>query len=181
MGRCVCLIVLIVLAACGCTQRDAEPEAPTAEAEAPVSEAVQQVEEPQAPPAPPPVVEARHPIVVVVREFLAVVASGDFKRAIDLGVPKTFTTQGLIGFNQTFLLDQADVAQAWLGTEQSVVVTNMIPTRQGSQAAWGFALIATETDQWRIRDAAFLPDQNAIDGYLAAFRGVEPDAEAIDP
>jgi hypothetical protein len=181
--RYACLILLITITVCGCGRRDAEPETQTAEAvEAEEALPVRvQVEEPQAPPTPPPVVEVKHPIVAVVREFLQVVAKGDFRQAVALGTPGTFTTQGLIGFNQTFQLDQADIAQAWLGTENSAVITSMIPTRQGSQATWGFALILTENGRWQIRDAAFLPDQGTIDGYLTAFRGIEPNAEAVKP
>jgi hypothetical protein len=76
----------------------------------------------------------------------------------------------------------AENDRAWVGMQQSTVVTGMIPmTGSSQQAAWGFALIPAEDGRWLIQDADFLPTQGLIDRYLESSRKVEPQAKLIQP
>jgi len=175
MHRSLYVVLIVALLLCGCTRKEAPPETETAE-----------VQPPSRPPAesnvPAPPAESEHPIVAVVREFLKAVAAGNYSRALSLSVPGELTQQGLAGMREAFQWDQATFTQAWLGAEQSAVITNFIPARQGTAtAAWAFNLVATEDGRWLVRLSDMLPNQQMVEDYLAAFHEVAPNAKSIEP
>jgi hypothetical protein len=175
MYRGLCLVLIVALCLCGCTKKDSERETETAEtALPPVRPAESNT------PAPP--AKTEHLIVATVRQFVNAIATGNYDRALALSVPGEFTQQGLAGMHEAFQWDQVTFTQAWLGAEQSAVITDFIPTAQGSAtAAWAFNLVAAEDGRWLVRLGDMLPNQQMMDDYLAAFHEVAPNAKSIEP
>jgi hypothetical protein len=175
MGRGLCSILIAVLLAGGCSRKDTPRAAQTPEAQ---PSAVQPAESN----APAETVKAEHPIVATTRQFFTALARGNYGRALALSVPGEFTEQQLKGMNATFQWDQATFAQAWLGAEQSAVITAPVPNKQGSASVtWAVNLVASQDSRWLVRLADWLPNQEMLEGYLAAFHEVAPDAKSIEP
>ena len=175
MGRGLCPILIAVLFICGCPRKDAPRAAQTPDAQPP---AVQPAESN----APTPIAKAEHPLLAATRAFLNALEAGNYRRALSLSVPGELTEQGLAGMHEAFQWSQATFTQAWLGTEQSAVITSFVPARQGSlAAAWAINLVATEDGRWLVRLTDVMPTQEMIDAYLAAFHEVAPDAKSIEP
>ncbi len=173
MGRGLSLLLVIALSLCSCARKDAGRATETAQA--PSGES-------NAPATPAEPVKAEHPIVATTRQFFAALAKGNYNRALALSVPDEFTEQQLKGMNAAFQWDQATFAQAWLGTEQSAVITAPVPNKQGSgSVAWAINLVAAQDGRWLVRLADWLANQEMLEGYLAAFHEVAPDAKAIEP
>ncbi|MCL5278664.1 MAG: hypothetical protein M1376_02000 [Planctomycetes bacterium] len=176
MGRGLSLVLVISLSLCGCAKKDAGRTTETAQAppDAPVAPAESNV----------PVEPAKpeHPIVATTRQFFTALAKGNYSRALALSVPGEFTEQQLKGMNAAFQWDQATFAQAWLGTEQSAVITAPVPNKQGSgSVAWAINLVPAQDGRWLVRLADWLPNQAMLEGYLAAFHEVAPDAKSVEP
>jgi len=175
MVRGLGLILMVAFVGCGCAKKDTPP--PT--------QAVKTPPAPAAPaesntPAPP--LKTEHPIVATTRQFVNAIVAGNYQRALSLTVPGEFTQQSLAGMREAFQWDQATFAQAWLGTEQSAVVTNFVPAKQGPiTVAWGFNLVAAEDGRWLVRLADVLSTQQMVTDYLAAFREVAPEAKSVEP
>jgi hypothetical protein len=173
MGRSLSLVLAVALSLCGCAKKNAgrateTAQAPPTESNAPVT------------PAEP--VKAEHPIVATTRQFFNALAKGNYSRALALSAPGEFTEQQLMGMNAAFQWDQATFAQAWLGAEQSAVITAPVPNKQGSASvAWAINLVASEEGRWLVRLADWLPNEERLEGYLAAFHEVAPDAKSIEP
>jgi hypothetical protein len=131
-------------------------------------------------PAAPP--RDEHPIVATTREFVEAVAAGRHARALALSVPGEFNALALEGMRKAFQWDKMTFTQAWLGAEQSAVITDFIPAGQGSAtAAWGFNLVAAENGRWLVRLYDILVNQQMIEDYVAAFRAVASDAKSVIP
>jgi len=175
MGRGLCSILIAVLFVCGCSKKDAPRRAQAPEAEPP---AVKPAESN----APAPAAKDEHPLLATTRAFLNALEVGNYRRALSLSVPGELTEQGLMGMHTAFQWSKATFTQAWLGAEQSAVITNFVPARQGSAtAAWAINLVAAEDGRWLVRLTDVMPTQQMIEGYLAAFHEVAPDAKAIVP
>jgi hypothetical protein len=174
MVRGLCLILIAVLFICGCPRKDTPRAAQTPEAQPPAVEPAEGNE-----PAPP---KAEHPLLAATRAFLNALEAGNYRRALSLSVPGELTEQGLTGMHEAFQWNKATFTQAWLGAEQSAVITNFVPARQGSlTAAWAINLVAAENGRWLVRLIDVMPTQQMIDAYLAAFHEVAPDAKSIEP
>ena len=174
MRRSLCLVGMVALLLCGCARKDIPHETDTAEAQ-PLPDQPAESNEP-APPA-----QSEHPVVAVAREFFHALAAGNYHRALALSVPGEFTEQGLAGIRAAFQLDQVTFTQAWLGAEQSAVITNFIPARHGTAtAAWAINLVATEDGRWLVRLNDILPTQQYVEDYLAAFHEVAPNAASLE-
>ncbi len=181
MRRGLALVLVVVLFLCGCAKKDTgrqteTVQAPPGESNTPVV------------PAEPVKLAlseangAEHPIVAATRQFFTALAKGNYSRALALSVPDEFTEQQLMGMNATFQWDQATFAQAWVGTEQAAVITAPVPNKQGSAAVtWAINLVACEDGRWLVRLADWLPNQERLEGYLAAFHEVAPDAKSVEP
>ncbi len=175
MGRGLCSILTTVLFVSGCPRKDAPHAAPTPEAQPP---ALQPAESN----APALATRDEHPLLATTRAFLHALEAGNYRRALSLSVPGELTEQGLVGMHNAFQWSQATFTQAWLGTEQSAVITSFVPARQGSlTAAWAINLVAAEDGRWLVRLADVMPTQQMIDAYLAAFHEVAPDAKSLAP
>ncbi len=175
MGRGLCSILIAVLFVSGCPKKDTPRAAGTPEEQ---PSAVQPAESN----APALATRAEHPLLATTRAFLNALEAGNYRRALSLSVPGELTEQGLVGMHNAFQWSQATFTQAWLGTEQSAVITNCVPARQGSlTAAWAINLVAAEDGRWLVRLADIMPTQQMIDAYLAAFHEVAPDAKSIEP
>jgi len=179
MCRGLSLVLVVALSLGGCAKKNAGREtetaqAPPSESDAPVTPAESN--------APAESVKAEHPILATTRQFFAALAKGNYRRALALSVPGEFTEQQLKGMNATFQWDQATFAQAWLGTEQSAVITAPVPNKQDSASViWAINLVASQDGRWLVRLADWLPNQEMLAGYLAAFHEVAPDAKSIEP
>jgi hypothetical protein len=165
--------MMAALSLCGCAKKDAGRQAQMAQAPP---------EETNAPVTPAEPVKAEHPIVATTRQFFAALAKGNYNRALALSVPGELTEQQLKGMNAAFQWDQATFAQAWLGAEQSAVITAPVPNKQGSgSVAWAINLVAAQDGRWLVRLADWLANQEMLEGYLAAFHEVAPEAKSIEP
>jgi hypothetical protein len=183
MCRGVCSILVVALSLCGCAKKDAiretqTPQTPTTppnESNTPALAA-----ESNAPAEP---VKTEHPIVATTHQFFNALAAGNYSRALALCVPGEITEQQLKGMHDaTFQWDRATFAQAWLGTEQSAVITNPVPIEQGSAAVtWAINLVASQDGRWLVRLTDPLSNQEMLEGYLAAFHEVAPGAKSIEP
>ncbi|MBM4027304.1 MAG: hypothetical protein FJ280_18140 [Planctomycetes bacterium] len=174
MRRSLCLVGIAVWVLCGCAKEGAPRETETAEVPAVVDPAPESNE-----PGPP--VKAEHPVLAATREFLRAVIAGRYDRALSLSVFGEITQQGLAGMREAFQLDQVTFTQAWLDAEQSAVITNFIPAKQGTAtAAWAFNLVVNEDGRWLVRLSDILFNQQMVDAYLAAFQDVAPNAQPID-
>ncbi len=179
MGRGLSLVLVIALSLCGCAKRDAGRKTQTAQAPPGESNAPTAPVEGDTAAEP---AKTEHPIVATTRQFFTALANGNYSRALALSVAGEFTEQQLKGMNAAFQWDQATFAQAWLGTEQSAVITDPIPNKQGSgSVAWAINLVPAQDGRWLVRLADWLANQEMLDGYLAAFREVAPDAKSIEP
>ncbi len=175
MGRGLCSILIAVLFVGGCSKKDTPraAQAPDAQPSAVV---------PAESNAPALAAKDEHPLLATTRAFLNALEAGNYRRALSLSVPDELTEQGLKGMHNAFQWSQATFTQAWLGTEQSAVITSFIPAREGSvTAAWAINLVAAEDGRWLVRLTDVMPTQQMIDAYLAAFHEVAPDAKAIVP
>jgi hypothetical protein len=177
MGRGLCSIVIAGLLVCGCAKKD--KDAPRA---AQAHEVQPSAAEPARSDAPVPAAKDEHPLLVATRAFLNALDTGNYRWALSLSVPGEFTEQGLIGMHNAFQWSQATFTQAWLGAEQSAVITSFVPAREGSvSAAWAINLVATEDGRWLVRLTDVMPTQQMIEAYLSAFHEVAPDAKSIEP
>lgn len=173
MGRGFSLVLVVAMSLCGCARKDAGRMTEAAQASP---------SESNAPMAPAEPVKAEHPIVATTRQFFTALAKGNYNRALALSAPDEFTEQQLMGMSAAFQWDQATFAQAWLGTEQSAVITTPVPNKQGSgSVTWAINLVAAEDGRWLVRLADWLANQEMLEGYLAAFHEVAPDAKSIEP
>jgi hypothetical protein len=189
MCRETYLVLILILLGGGCGRKSAPPQAQTARAsKAPTARApsrAPQVSQKAAAVALQPAVvinpaEAKDPVGAA-RLFLQAIATAQYDGAVALCVPGKFTAQGFRGMALTFQMDKASLGQAWAGGKVAAVVTGFVPTKQGTVAGavWGLKLVPAEGGHWSIRDVDFLPNQQAVDKYLAAFREGEPDARSI--
>lgn len=199
MYREICLVLVVALLLGGCVRKQTPPQAKTAKTQqtpagpvktaapkttkAPQTSKSVETPKPSTSSTATAPVEAGHPIVAVARQFLHAVGAGDAGRAIALCTSDKVAAQGLAQMNLAFQMDQADVTQAWLGAKRAAVITNFIPTKQGSVAGawWSLSLVAAEEGRWRISEMSFLPDESTVEKYLAAFRAAEPNAKSIEP
>ena len=173
MDRGLCPILIAVLFVCGCAKKDTPRAAQAPDAQ---PTAVEPAE------SNAPAAKDEHPLLATTRAFLNALDVGNYRRALSLSVPDELTEQGLMGLHNAFQWSQATFTQAWLGAEQSAVITNFIPAREGSvTAAWAINLVATEDGRWLVRLTDIMPTQQRIEAYLAAFHEVAPDAKAIVP
>jgi len=173
MGRGLSFVLVVVLSLCGCAKKDAGR--PMETVQAPPSES-------NTPVTPAETAKAEHPILATTRQFFAALAKGNYTRALALSVPGEFGEQQLMGMKAAFQWDQATFAQAWLGAEQAAVITAPVPSKQGSASvAWAINLVAYEDGRWLVRLADWLPNQERLEGYLAAFHEVAPGAKSLEP
>jgi hypothetical protein len=175
MVRGLCLILIAVLFICGCPRKDTPRAAQTPEAQPSAAQPAESN-------APALVAKTEHPLLAATRAFLNALEAGNYRRALSLSVPGELTEQGLTGMHEAFQWNEATFTQAWLGAEQSAVITNFVPAREGSlTAAWAINLVAAENGRWLVRLIDVMPTQQMIDAYLAAFHEVAPDAKSIEP
>lgn len=144
----------------------------------PVAEYLKNAPVPPAAPAaaPPP---AAHAAVKTTEDFYAAVEAGELDKAEKLTVPKRYPKEKLQKMKDFLRLDQAKVSEAYIGKEQSAIVTDEIaPREEGSwrKARWGVSLRLVDGN-WLIRDFDYLPDKEAVETYLEDFRKAEPNAE----
>ncbi len=184
MRRSLCWMAIVALSLCGCAKKSTPPE--TTAVAAPQSSSPPAESNAPAPPsaesnAPASPAQTEHPVVAATREFLNCVATRKHTQALALTSPGEITRQRLNGMYATFLWEQATFAQLWVGAEQAVVITNPVPTRQGSATLiWAFNLIATEDSHWLVRLADPLDSPQDVEDYVAALRTVTPDAKSIE-
>ena len=118
-----------------------------------------------------------HEIVTIVREFLMAIDGGDYDRAIELGTPNEFKREGLVKVNEAFDFDKTEITEAFVGYENAAVLTNSIPG-PSSTGQFGYSLLKNE-NRWLIRDVDWLPNNEAVEKWLAGFKGVEPSAKRV--
>jgi hypothetical protein len=184
MRRSLCWMGIVVLGLWGCAKKSAPPETTTVKASQPLAAPVKN-DMPTPPPAesnaPAPPAQTEHPVVTATREFLNCVATRQYTQALALTSPGEITRLTLNRMYASFLWEQATFAQLWVGAEQAVVITNPVPTRQGSASfIWAFNLIATEDGHWLVRLADPLDSPQDAEDYIAALRAVTPDAKSIE-
>jgi hypothetical protein len=123
--------------------------------------------------------EKKHEAVKTTEDFFAAVNAGELDKAEKLTVPKRYPKEKLQKMKDSLRLDQAKVREAYIGKEQSAIVTDEIAPRQegkGRKGRWGVSLRRVD-GKWLIRDFDFLPDKEAVEKYLEGFRKVEPNAK----
>jgi hypothetical protein len=124
---------------------------------------------------------AVHMAITTTRDFLSAVGTGDFDRAGKLVLPERFPKDKLQKLKDSLVVEGAKVQEAHLGQEQAAVITDAIPPRQeggGRTGRWGVSL-RKQGQGWLIRDMDFLPNEQAVERYLAGFRKGEPNAEKV--
>jgi len=120
-----------------------------------------------------------HEVVSTVREFLTAIDGGDYDRAIGLGIANEFKREGLVKVNEAFELEKAEVIKAYVGNKNAAVLTNAIPTQTPVQTVqFGYSLVEN-SDRWLIRDVDLLPNNKAVQQWLAGFKSVEPTAKRL--
>jgi hypothetical protein len=170
MSRGLCWILVGALSLCGCPKKNTPPETAAVQPPAPPAESN----------APTPPANAEHPILVTTRKFVNAVAAGNYQQALSVCLPGEITEQGLKGLHAAFQWDQATFAQAWLGVQQSAVITSFVPAKGSPvSAAWAINLIVTEDGRWLIRLVDMLSSTQMVENYVAALREVAPDAKSI--
>ena len=174
MCRCLYSVVLTVsLSLCGCTKKDAPPEAAAVAVQPPPTQPAESN-------TPTPPAQPEHPVIATAREFLKNIDAGNYSRALSLAIPGEITQQSLDGMHQAFQWDQATFAQVWVGTEQAGAITNPVPAKQGSVTMiWAFNLVATDDGHWLVRLTDLLRTPEEVEDYVAALREVAPDAKSI--
>jgi hypothetical protein len=121
----------------------------------------------------------KHDAVKNTEEFYAAVDAGELDKAEKLTVPKRYPKEKLQKMKDSLRLDEAKVREAYIGKEQSAIVTDEIAPREegkGRKGRWGVSLRLVD-GAWLIRDFDFLPNDEAVKKYLEGFRKVEPNAE----
>ena len=127
--------------------------------------------------APDPI---EHEAVLVVREFLKAIESGDYDRAIGLGTSGKVKREGLVEVGKSFDWGKADIAEALVGGANAAVLTQRLAASEAAKPGqFGFHLVS-DRDRWLIRDVDFLPDDQAVEKWLADFRRLEPDARPAE-
>ena len=120
-----------------------------------------------------------HEVISIVREFLKATVGGDYDRAIGLGTPNEFKREGLVKCSEVFELEKAEVIDAYVGNKNAAVLTNSITVQTRTQTVqFGFSLIKNG-DGWLIRDLDQLPNNEAVQQWLAGFQSVEPNAKRV--
>lgn len=190
MCRRMCLVLVLILCGGGCGRKSTPPQAPMPKtgktSQAPAARTptrAAQVPQKDVAPQPPVVIsptEAKDPVAAA-RLFLHAITTAQYDRAVALTVPGKFTAQGFMRMALTFQMEKAFLNQAWAGSKVAAVVTDLVPTKQGAVAGavWGLKLVPTEGGHWSVRDMDVLPNGEAADKYLAAFREGEPDAKSV--
>ena len=123
--------------------------------------------------------QRKHEAVKATEDFYAAVNAGEWDKAEKLTVPKRYPREKLQKMKDSLRLDQAKVREAYIGKEQSAIVTDEIAPREegkGRKGRWGVSLRLVD-GTWLIRDFDFLPDKEAVEKYLQGFRKVEPNAK----
>ncbi len=123
--------------------------------------------------------ETKHEAVKTTQDFYAAVDAGELDKAEKLTVPKRYPKEKLQKMKDSLRVDQAKVREAYIGKEQSAIVTDEIAPREegkGRKGRWGVSLRLVD-GHWLIRDFDFLPDKEAVEKYLEGFRKVEPNAK----
>ncbi len=123
--------------------------------------------------------DKKHEAVKTTEDFYAAVDAGELDKAEKLTVPKRYPKEKLQKMKDLLRLDQAKVSEAYIGKEQSAIVTDEIAPREegkGRKGRWGVSLRFVDGN-WLIRDFDFLPDKEAVEKYLEGFRKMEPNAE----
>jgi len=120
---------------------------------------------------------AEHEVVSIVREFLKAIDGGDYDRAIGLGTPNEFKREGLVKVNEAFDFDKTEIAKAFVGYENAAVLMNSITTPTGT-GQFGYSLVKSD-NRWLIRDVDMLPNNEAVQKWLAGFERVEPTAKRV--
>jgi hypothetical protein len=133
------------------------------------------------------VVALEHDAVTITGDLYRLVAAEDYDRAAPLVVPERFPQGKLEKMLELLKLDGVAPERASAGRENVAVITSVIPPRdpaRGRSGRWGVALRARPAAEvrpgqpgWRIRDFDFLPDDAAVERYLAGFRKANPDTE----
>lgn len=123
--------------------------------------------------------EKEHAAVKTTEDFYAAVEAGELDKAEKLTVPKRYPKETLQKMKDFLRLDQAKVSEAYIGKEQSAIVTDEIAPREEYKAGkgrWGVSLRLVDGN-WLIRYFDHLPDKEAVEKYLEGFREAEPNAE----
>ncbi len=118
-----------------------------------------------------------HEIVATVREFVKAIDDGEYDHAIGLSTPNEFKREGLVEVNGAFDLAKTEIAEAFAGYENAAVLANPIPGPSGT-VQFGYSL-TRNGDHWLIRDVDMLPNNDAVEKWLAGFKGVEPNAKRV--
>ena len=120
---------------------------------------------------------AEHEVVSTVREFLKAIDGGDYDRAIGLGTPNEFKREGLVKVNEAFDFDKTEITEAYVGSKNAAVLINSITGPSGT-GQFGYSLLKNG-NRWLIRDVDWLPNNEAVQKWLAGFEGVEPNAKRV--
>jgi hypothetical protein len=118
---------------------------------------------------------------VVAAEFLGHVARGEFDAAISLGTLGWSSPDALKETQSELDYGMLHVETAYVGSEQTAVLTNAIDARHGTETfkiRLAFTL-KRSGERWLIRDIDAPRDEPAVQKWLAAFRRVEPQAETV--
>lgn len=171
------LIVGTLILFVGCKKKDDVTQESPAEEVQPTMHTENRDEQQPRPEASVESTTPEHEVVVIVREFLNSIEAGNYDRAIELGTPNEFKREGLVKTNEVFDFNKAEITEAYVGNEQSAVLTNSIPARTET-VQFGLVLIKIGS-HWLIRDVDMLPRDEAVEKWLAGFNGVEPNAKRI--
>src|SRR5437868_4392607 len=88
--------------------------------------------------------EKKHPTVKTTEEFYAALDAGEFDKAEKLTSPKRYPKEKLQLMKDLFRVDQVKVLEAYIGKEQSAILTNEIAPRDAAKAEkgrWGISLV----------------------------------------
>lgn len=172
------LIVGTLIVFVGCKKsKDADQESPAVEVQ-PATHAEPEDQQQQTTlPAVESTAPIEHEVIAIVREFFKAIDGGDYDRAIELGTPNEFKKEGLIKTNEAFDFTNVEIAEAYVGIENAAVLTNSVPAPTAT-IQFGLSLVKTSS-RWLIRDVDMLPRDDAIERWLAGFKGVEPNAKRI--
>ena len=118
-----------------------------------------------------------HEVVAIVREFLKAIKGGDYDRAIELSTPGEFKREGLIQVNEAFDFSNIGISKALVGSQNAAVLINSISGPSG-MGQFGCSLVQSN-NLWLIRDVDWLPRNEAVEKWLAGFKGIEPNAQRI--
>ena len=111
--------------------------------------------------------------------FYEAVAKGDDAKAQELSREGEFR-QGFDQLRQHMDLAKGRINRVWADSENACAVTTFMPTKD-AEGTFAFGLgLCKVNGRWIVRDLDALPNQQALDGFVAGFRKLAPTAVEVE-